>query len=353
MTHVAVVVPGPVERTGGYIYDRRVIEGLRQLGWSVDLVVLSGSYPFPDDSARAVAAGTFATFPEGRTVIVDGLAFGALPDLVEAHARRLRLVALVHLPLSADVTRDSVTRARLACGEERALTAAALVIVTSDATVPMLAGYNLPPDKILVVEPGTDRSAVARGSARRASDDGPIALLCVATLNPGKGHGLLLAALARLRDRPWHLTCAGSLTRDPDTAARVQNLIAELELTDRVSLVGDLDEAALAAAYDRSDLFVLATLQETYGMAVAEAIARGLPVVSTITGAIPRIVGDAGLLVPAGDVEALTAALSRLMQHDHRARCAVAASRMRDALPTWDQACARIAVALTGADTDG
>ena len=56
--------------------------------------------------------------------------------------------------------------------------------------------------------------------------------------------------------------------------------------------------------YDRTDVFVLATLRETYGMAVAEALAHGLPVVSTSTGAIPALVGtDAGLLVAPGDVQ--------------------------------------------------
>ena len=71
---------------------------------------------------------------------------------------------------------------------------------------------------------------------------------------------------------------------------------------DRVSLAGDLDAPRLSDCYDRADVFVLATLQETYGMAVAEALAHGLPVVSTTTGAIPALVGDdAGSLVPPGE----------------------------------------------------
>ncbi len=74
------------------------------------------------------------------------------------------------------------------------------------------------------------------------------------------------------------------------TVARVRAQVGEAGLEDRVSLVGDLGEAALAEQYDRADLFVLATLYEGYGMAVAEALARGLPVVSTATGAIADLV---------------------------------------------------------------
>ena len=68
--------------------------------------------------------------------------------------------------------------------------------------------------------------------------------------------------------------------------ARVRALIREHALEDRVSLLGDLDADALAAEYDRADLFVLPTLYEGYGMAVAEALARGVPVISTATGAM-------------------------------------------------------------------
>ena len=117
-----------------------------------------------------------------------------------------------------------------------------------------------------------------------------------------------------------------------------------------MSLTGELDGPALDAAYDGADLFVLATRQETYGMAVAEAIARGLPVVSTSTGAIPDLVSpDAGIVVPVDDLAALTAALSRaIADGEYRARLAAGARRVRDRLPTWEQASARMADVLAG-----
>jgi glycosyltransferase involved in cell wall biosynthesis len=132
---------------------------------------------------------------------------------------------------------------------------------------------------------------------------------------------------------------------------RVRTTLRELGLENRVSLVGELDAAALAGCYDAADVFVLATMQETYGMAVAEALARGLPVVSTSTGAIPDLVGhDAGLIVPPGDTEALTAALSLVLGRPHlRARLAEGARRVRDGLPTWDDAVGKMVEALEAA----
>jgi glycosyltransferase involved in cell wall biosynthesis len=124
--------------------------------------------------------------------------------------------------------------------------------------------------------------------------------------------------------------------------------IRRLGLDDRVTLVGELDARELDEQYDRADVFVLPTLQETYGMAVAEALARGLPVVSTTTGAIADLVGErAGLLAPPGDVEALAGALARVMGDVRlRARLAEGARRVRDRLPDWQRACAEMATAL-------
>jgi glycosyltransferase involved in cell wall biosynthesis len=180
-------------------------------------------------------------------------------------------------------------------------------------------------------------------------------LLSVATLNANKGHEDLLHALASLPHTHWRLACAGSLTRDPGTADRVRATARRLGLDGRVSLVGDLDHPALEQGYATADVFVLATRQETYGMAVGEALAHGLPVVATRTGAIPDLVGDeAGLLVEPGDVAALAEALARVIgDAPLRRRLAEGAARARGRLRRWDEACARMATALDGVRPHG
>jgi glycosyltransferase involved in cell wall biosynthesis len=346
-----LIVPGSLEtRTGGSIYDRRIVEGLGRRGWSMDVIELDRSFPYPTEPALEQAVRVLGAIPTGAIVIVDSLALGAMPDAIAHEASRLRFVALVHLPLAADCTLDSDTAARFAAAEERALGAVRLVVVTGAATVPLLGRRGLQQDRVIVVEPGTDRAPLARGSDGRA-----LTLLSVATLHPGKGHDILLAALAGAHQREWRLICAGSLTRHRATVDRIRTIVRDSKLEDRVALAGDLDEAALARLYDRADLFVSASLQETYGMAIAEALARGLPVVATMTGAARALVGDgAGLLVPTGDVSALAAALSQIVgDADLRARLASGARRVRERLPDWEQASARMAAALESLDDHG
>jgi glycosyltransferase involved in cell wall biosynthesis len=344
MTPIVLAAPGPLEsRTGGYSYDRRMVEGLRRLGWQVDVLELDSSFPHPTPAALEHANRTLAAVRAGTITIVDSLALGAMPEIITREASRLPIVALVHLPLAAAIGLDRGDAARLADGERRALAAAALVVVTGRAALPLIARYDVARSRVVVVEPGTDRAPLAHGSRTSSLE-----LLTVATLNPGKGHEMLLEALAAVKDAAWRLTCAGSLTRDPATAARVRTTAARLQLEHRVSFVGDLDRPALAACYDRADVAVLATQQETYGMVVAEALAHGLPVVATMTGAIPDLVGDdAGLLVPVGDTAALAAALARVIGDANlRARLAEGARRRRDRLPTWEAAARLMSTAL-------
>lgn len=355
MRSLVLIVPGHLDtRTGGYEYDRRIIAGLCDRGWSVQVQELDESFPHPTVAALDHAADVLAELSDKATVLIDGLALGAMPDQVEREANRLYIVGLVHLPLAAEIGLDPKMAERLAASERRALAAVRAVVVTGQSTVQILASYGIELHRIVVIEPGTDRVPLPRRS-RGETRDGGVHLLTVATPNAGKGHEVLFRALATIPDRRWRLTCAGSLERDRATVERLRTLLLETGLSDRVSLVGELDRARLETYYESADVFVLPTLHETYGMAVAEALAHGLPVVSTTTGAIPELVKDeAGLLVPPGDPRALAEALSRVLDDEElRARLADGAVRARDRLPTWEQACEKMAAALERVATDG
>lgn len=345
------MAPGRLETlTGGYGYDRRMVAGLRDLGWRVEVRELDESFPRPTAAGLAHAARALASVPSNVPVLVDGLALGAMPHPLEVEASRLRVVALVHHPLAAETGLDPVTSRLLETSERRALTATRLVVVTSRATAVTLEGFGVPPERIEVVEPGTDPAPLARGS-----DGGPLQLLCVATLIARKGHEVLFNALAASTDRQWKLCCVGSLERDPPTAQRLRAHLKTLCLEDRIELRGELEGAALAGCYDCADVFVLPTLYEGYGMVVAEALARGLPVVSTTTGAIEELVGEgAGLLVPPGDQDALASALSRVIADAPlRRRLAEGARRARQRLVPWKDASAKLARVIERVVTDG
>jgi len=344
MSSLVLFVPGRVDTlTGGYAYDRQMVAGLRRLGWSVMVRELDESFPQPTAAARSAAAAALSAVPDATTVLIDGLALGAMPDEAWREARRLRVVGLVHHPLAAETGIEPHVVRRLEESERRALAAVRLVIVTSRATAEALQRYGVAANRIAVVEPGTERAPLARGSGDAVRN-----LLCVASLVPRKGHDVLLRALADVPRTDWVLTCVGSHYRSTATVERLCAQIDAEGLEDHVRLVGEVDAATLAAHYDRADIFVLPTRYEGYGMAVAEALAHGLPVISTPTGAIADLIGrDAGMLVPPGDAEALTAALWRVLDDDGlRQRLREGARRVRQRLPSWDDQSAMMADAL-------
>ncbi|HUP52833.1 MAG TPA: glycosyltransferase family 4 protein [Longimicrobiales bacterium] len=341
-----VVVAGPLEqRTGGYLYDAHMVAGLRELGWRVHVHNLSGRFPDSDTVAREAMSATLASLPDGARVVIDGLAMGGLPAPIEAHADRLRIVSLVHHPLAEETGLSDADRRRFAESERRALAPCVGVLVSSAFTARGLEAYGVPAARIRVVVPGTQPARPAAGPG----PDAPPVLLCVASVTPRKGHDVLVASLERVRDLSWTCVCAGGLDRDPDHADSVLRRVAAAGLADRIDFVGERAGEALDELYHRASVFVLASHYEGYGMALAEALARGLPVVSTTGGAIPFTVpADAGILVEPGDVAAFADALRRLLGPNARVRTGLAAAARRHAgeLPSWREAAETFALAL-------
>ena len=348
------VVPGDLDSlTGGYGYDRRIIAGLRAAGWTVDVVSLGAGFPFPDAGTRKDAAQQVAAIPDGSLVVVDGLAFGAMPELADRHGGRLRWVALVHHPLALETGLTAEQRRTLLDGERRALATARGVIVTSSTTARELERLGVSAARLRVVTPGTDPAPLATGSGPDEAALG-LSLLCVASLIPRKGHAVLIEALQGLQDRPWILHCVGG-ERDADTATRLRAAIDAHGLHARVHLHGEVSWSRLQVLYDKADAVVLPSFYEGYGMVLAEALARGLSVVSTTAGAIAETVpGGAGILVPPGDMLALRTALASLLDdRDRRVRLATAARAARAELPTWPRAVSRFAAALMAFEEHG
>ncbi|MFU8871686.1 glycosyltransferase family 4 protein [Micromonospora sp. SL4-19] len=339
MTVVHVVLPGdiddPATPSGGNAYDRRVCQGLAALGWTVREHPVPGGWPRPEAAERAALAGLLAALPDAALVLLDGLVASVVPEALAPHARRLRLVVLVHLPLEDDV-------------EARALAAAAGVLTTSEWTRRrLLDRYPLRADRVRVATPGVDLAPAASGSPAGTR------LLCVAAVTPLKGHDVLADALATLADLPWTCDCVGALTRDPAFVDRLRRQLAAAGLTDRVRLPGPRAAATLGAAYAAADLLVLPSRRETYGMVVTEALARGVPVLGSETGGLPEALGHApdgsrpGLLVPSDDPGALAGALrSWLTRPDLRDRLRRAARQRRETLTGWTVTATQVAAAL-------
>ena len=333
-SRLAFLVPGPLDQlTGGYLFGRKVVEGLRALGRSVTVAELAGRYPDADDVARAAAAATLGGLPDASSAVIDGLALPAFADCLAREAQRLRLIGFIHHPLSLETGLSAAEVRRYAALESRLWPLLRGILCPSAHTANAIVASGVAAARVAVTMPGTARAATAKGQRMQ----GPLRLLAVGTITPRKGHLLLIEALAALRDFDWRLTCIGSLERDPATAAALRRAIAAHELGDRVVLAGECRPEHLTAAYRDADLFVLPSYQEGYGMAYAEALAHGLPIIATTAGAIPDTVpAAASMLVAPGDAAALRGAL-RLMFSDanHRSRLAAGAALAAAALPDW------------------
>jgi glycosyltransferase involved in cell wall biosynthesis len=320
------VVPGRLDQlTGGYLYDRHIVEELRARGRPVKVLEL----------APASGGAVFATFPEGTDTVVDGLALPGLEEAIAAQAHRLRLVALVHHPLAEETGISRAEAGRLVALEAEMLPRFRGVLCPSRQTAATVERYGVSSDRIAIVPPGTAKPKYGRRRIRRAR-----ALLCVASVIPRKGHRVLVEALRRLRDLEWSLLCVGSLHRDPATTRAVRRMISAAGLDRRIALAGEWPPEWVSSAYRMADIFVLPSFHEGYGMAYAEAMAHGLPIIATTAGAIPETVpGEAGLLVAPGDASALASALRQLIVEPGLAAQLAARSRVAGArLPGWPEA---------------
>jgi glycosyltransferase involved in cell wall biosynthesis len=339
-------LPGPLEqRSGGTIYDRKVIEALREDGWWVEVLNWPSTFPFPNEDDRLEVAASLAAVPDNALVLIDGLALGTLPGLARREKDRLRLVALVHHPLALETGLSPMMSATFASEEQDALTSVRAVIVTSETTAAIVEGaFGVPGQMITVAHPGVDKPRAPRGERR----PGPVRIFVMGSITPRKAHHVLIEALARIEDLDWTCVIAGSLEREPEVAEALIGQIAMLGLGERVTLVGEVDAEQAAAFYADADIFALASVYEGYGMVFAEAQAHGLPIVATTGGAIPEAVGDgAGLLVPPGDAPAFAEALRILITDpETRAALATASAEAGAALPDWNQTAAAIAKAL-------
>jgi glycosyltransferase involved in cell wall biosynthesis len=332
---VAFITVGDTGRkTGGYLYNGRVISGLRQRGFEIEEFVASGASP---EEQRAAVLGFTSTFDPSRfdTIVVDALARIAVSQHLDLWLASRPVVALVHeLPSVAGVGSGHETVASERNSEEPLLRADRLVAV-SDHGRKVLLGRGVSPGRIHVVPPGFDGVPVGDGSPARG--DGPVRALCVAQWIERKGILTLVEAWTLRERKGAVLELIGETDADPDYAVLVR---AAIEAAPRGSIIvsGCLDDASLGASYASADLFVLPSRYEGYGIVYAEALARGLPIIACDTGPVPDLTGrEAAELVQPDDREALSAALDLLLEDPTlRMRMSAAARRRASRLPRWE-----------------
>lgn len=331
---VALVTAGDTDRlTGGYLYGRRLVDGLEGYGVRTEVVVPCGA---DADEQAGAAPGFGASFDPAPfdAVVVDALA----RIVVAPHLDRWRavrpVVALVHeLPGVADP--DAADRER---PYEGPLLRSDRVVAVSRHGAGILTGRGVPRGRLAVVPPGFDGLG-PRPNGARASPSAT-RVLCVSQWIPRKGILDLVRAWG-MEERPAAvLDLVGETDADAGYAARVREAAAGGA---SIRVHGTVDDATLAGFYACADLFALPSRYEGYGIVYAEALSFGLPVVACRAGPVPELVGEeAALLVPPGETEALSEALGRLLGDPGlRQKMSAAALRRAARLPRWDETVAR------------
>lgn len=347
MREVIFAIPGNLNTpTGGYRYDKRVIEELRALGWGVKHLQLSSEFPSPSERTLTETAEILSEIPTDAFVMIDGLALGAIP-LSTLKSLKARLVALCHHPLAFETGLTSDRIDYLHRTEREALSRSIATIATSRSTAELLAReFNVVAEDITVAEPGTEPALRAKGNAT------PPRILSVGAITRRKGHDTLAKALSKIRDLEWEWRIAGSTDRDSIALQKLEREIADGKIAERAKLLGPLDDAGLEKEYSSARLFVLPSHFEGYGMAFTEALARGLPVVAGSGGALVETVPkDAGVFVTPGNFGELALTLRRLLTTPAEvSKRADAAWDYAKQLPRWSDTARLIADALERAN---
>lgn len=340
MAEAAFAIPGDLATpTGGYGYAREVLARVPTIGVPLQHLALPAGFPAPSPDELRETARIFANLAPGTVLLIDGLAFGAMPADLIARIQN-PIVALVHHPLGYEPGLPDGRARELIALERQALTFAKRVIASSPFTKRLLADeFAVSPSIITVAAPGTEPAQRAQGTGS------PLQLLSVGSITPRKGFTFLIEALEPLASLDWRLIIAGPLDRDAGEVEAVKAAIARHGLTDRVELTGSLDRRHIARLYAAADVFVLPSLFEGFGMVLTEAMARGLPIVCTTGGAAAETVPDAAAIkVPPAAAEPLRSALHQVMTEPGlRERLGDAAWQAAQNLPGWDQTAETIA----------
>lgn len=330
----AFLVPGDLGGpSGGSRYNARVLGALRAADVDVAERTLPGAWPHPRPADRAALAGALRSASD---VLVDGIVACAAPqEITDAVAAGIRVSILVHLPLPAETGLDPAEADRLAAAERAALAAADAVVCTSAwARDDLRARYGV---DAVVVAPGVEPAPPAAGSD-------PAHLLILGAQTPRKNAVIALEALARLTGREWTVTVAGPRGADPAYAREIDR--AAGILGSRAAVRGAVAGDELAELWHRTDLLLLPSRAETYGMVVTEALARGIPsLVASGTGAVEALAAGAGgsdlpgAALDPRDTGAWADAIARWLDEPpirHRWRSRALSARLR--LRTWPDA---------------
>jgi len=334
---VAKVIIGDIDNlTGGYLYEKKLVEYLRQQGHQADIVSIP-NLPYALQFLANLWLPLHFLAKKYDVIIEDEMAHNAvcLFNLWARYVTRTKVVAIVHM-FSWIAAGGNRLRPLVRFIEKTMLGSADLVIANSRHTREAAEKMGLPADAIVVVYPGLDMD-LAREATPKHGDT--IRLLFVGNWDPRKGLDTLIEAVSLLDNPEIVLDIVGEDSFHPRYAKRVRRSVAVSGMENSVRFHGRVDRESIARFYSEADVFVLPSSYEPFGIVFAEAMSFGLPIVAADAGGIPELVEheDNGLLVPPNDATALAAAIDRLASSaDLRERLGRRGCEKSKGLNTWD-----------------
>ena len=323
--HIGLIIYGsPATLTGGYIYDRILVDYMRQRGHQVEII----SLPHRNYGIHLLDNFSRRLHMDSATLRFDLLLQDELchPSLYRIN-RRLReeahfpIVAIVHQVLCRQ-PRNRLRNRIYETIEKRYLNSVDAFIFNSNTTRQTIEKLVTGHRPAVVAFPAGDRLGFLASPDRiesRAKAPGPLRLIFVGNVLPNKGLLLLLQGLAQLPFETWHLTVVGSLEMDRRYLRKVQKLIVAKNMKHQVALMGPRDGQELASLLNQSHIFIMPYSHEGFGMAYLEAMGFALPVIGSSRGAVNEFVvpEQNGFLIEPGDVNLTLACLKRL-DHDRQ-----------------------------------
>ncbi len=336
--------------TGGFLYDRMLVNYLREQGDEVEVISIPWR-AYGNHLADNVSRSLYKRLRAARldVLIQDELAHPSLFLLNKRLKQHVpyTLITLVHLLRSSEAHPARLTQLYGAIERQylSSVEGAIFNCETTRASVERLLGKRLP---CVVAHPGRDHlhdGLAPEEIAKRARRVGPLRIISVANVVPNKGLSILLKALAQLPAESWELKVAGSLTMDAAYVGAIRKQVAQAGLSERVSLLGTVPNEEMPVHLAESHLLVVPSYYEAFAIAYLEAMGFGLPVIASTAGGARELIthGEEGFLLSPGDADALAQYLQQVSHNrDQLLRMSLAARRRIDVHPTWAESFGRV-----------
>ena len=320
---IAWIVYGSLEQiSGGYIYDRLVVEELRRLGDQVTVVSLEPGAALPELSAT-----------EYDVVLGDELCFRELLPIFQRPAPPRRVLLIHHLTAWEHPT--GAARTQILEQERAVIEAADACVATCYVTADRLEAEHLA-RRVRVAEPGADR-LLRPETAGQEPSGARLRLLFVGNLQPRKRVLELCNAFGSLSTAGVELVLVGA-ELEPEYAGELRACVERHGVRERVRFLGPLAAEAVAEQLALADALVLPSALEGYGMVLSEALWASVPVIAARVGAAEQLVNrtGAGMLYEPDDDAALGASLTAFVADAQlRRRLREAAWQAAELLPRW------------------